>query len=364
MWIIIKLFITAIASVVRFSGKHFQRHGKFDQEFDGVRYCVKDYRNKRTSTGTAVKIPFECGSVFKITEESGLDRLFKSLGLAEEFQTGDIEFDKRFYIASDCSEFCTEIKIDPDTRKIISNLYLYGCKYIFCDGYTLTVKFSGTFFSEKKQAVAATCIQLFKQISNLGHIKPKFLSDRFQAKVLIIEAIIWSIAAYAFSGFLEIMLTEEDLYLFRHQVINRGLIFGAVMAAMLMTIIFLFLRGSSRGHRILIESFIVLCISLPVSGINLASDLNIELDKSEPTIIQGQVIRVYEEVTGTSKRRRHNYYLEFTPEENDIFMSKPTTLKIDHDRFKKFYGAQNIELKIGQGYLKFPWIIAINRTNF
>jgi len=170
MWFLVKILISLIAFVIRFYGKHFQRQSEFDRESDGLKYLVKEHRNKSNVTGTDIKIPFECASVFKITKEGQLDRFFKSLGLTEEFQTGDAKFDETFYLASDCSKFRAEVKLDASARALIAELFSRGSKYIFCDGYTLTVHFEGK-LAEREAGAIESSIKLFKQISDLGKLQ-------------------------------------------------------------------------------------------------------------------------------------------------------------------------------------------------
>jgi hypothetical protein len=364
MWLLIKIIITVIAFVIRFFGKHFQRKSSFDREFEGVPYLVKEHRNKTNITATDIKIPFECGSVFKITKEGSLDRLFKTLGLAEEFQTGDEAFDQSYYLATDCSAFRAEVKLDQATRKLVKEQFLLGCDYIFCDGFTLTIRYKGSLPVPEINAAEAA-IKLFRQISDLGRFKPQFISDRFQFKVLIIEGLIWSLAAYAFTGFFEFMWFPEDIHIYKSQIFQKGLVLGSFAAVFLLFLIFLFIRGSSRSHRILIESFFVLCFSLPLGGVNFASDLNTHLDKSETKVLQAKVTDRFFRVKRTRKGgTTTKYYLSVKLENPQPYENFPSTLQISYDKYNQMAGAKEVELRIGKGYLDSPWIKKINRTDF
>lgn len=180
--------------------------------------------------------------------------------------------------------------------------------------------------------------------------------DHYSFRVLIIEAIIFSIAAYSWLGFGEFYMFTEDVHLSPFLITGFGLFVGALATLLLVGIIFFSLRGSSRSHRIIIESAIVLGMSIPMGGIQLVSDLNTSLDKSNPAIVEARVIRLYEQRhRGRKGRVYYTYHLDIELISETTEFNIPRHIEIDHSKFIELGGAQAVTLTIGRGYLKYPW---------
>ncbi len=95
MWILIKLAVMFGAFFYRLRGKVLSR-GFSSGEVEGNPYFIHQQKKSNVLVGTRVGIDFKCPSVFTITKEGYWDRLFKSLMMNEEVQTGDGDFDQSF----------------------------------------------------------------------------------------------------------------------------------------------------------------------------------------------------------------------------------------------------------------------------
>ncbi|NJL27710.1 MAG: hypothetical protein HC897_07360 [Thermoanaerobaculia bacterium] len=100
MWILIRLLITVATFALHFVLRWVR--DKPEGELAGRPFYKTIRRNKQKRiTGFSIGIALSAPIVFRLQAEAASDRLFKKLGFAEEFQTGDSDFDQRVYIASD-----------------------------------------------------------------------------------------------------------------------------------------------------------------------------------------------------------------------------------------------------------------------
>lgn len=104
---------------------------------------------------------------------------------------------------------------------------------------------------------------------------------------------IYGISIYAWSGFAEWSFSREAVHLSPFLVLRFGLLLGTVLAIVLIRIIIALMKGSSRGHRIIIESSMVLCLSFLIGGIQVVSDLNTALDENSPVEVKVNITSLY-----------------------------------------------------------------------
>lgn len=254
-----------------------------------------------------LSIPFECRSVFKLSAETGLDRWCKGVGLAKEIQTGDASFDQHIYIACDSSAFAQEISQDKMTRDYVMEFFADGCENIRCDGETLLLRYAGDRIGES--VFAERAIDFFKQMNDMERNWRGHFFDPFILKAIAVEGIIWSAASYALFTFFTWTVVKEDIHLDPYAIFAPGIIWGLGVACLLLFFIAFFMSGSSRGHRIIAESILVLGLSVPVFGISLYSDVNMQLDKSPPKWIEREVYDKQQQKHRSRSGTSYSYHL-------------------------------------------------------
>lgn len=354
MWIIFKLIISVGAFFFRLGGKFFARIGLSRGEVNGCSYFIKIKKTKHSIINTSIGIDFKCNAIFKITKEGHWDRLFKKLLIVEEVQTGDVEFDKKFYIASDAPAFKMAIKHDPKIREVIHELFGNSCQHIFCDGYTLWCTFPGD--ERDNFDLLQKCVAIKERFVEVKRICSSIRNDPFAIKVLIIEAIIYSASAYAWTGFAEWQFFREDVHLSPFLVMRFGLIAGTLITLVFIAAILVILQKSSRAHRVIIESAVVLGLSIPVAGIQIVSDLNTNFDKRQPLRVEAKVARLYEqEHRGRRGTRYHTYHLDIDPMSEQTEIELPRHIEISRNKYNQLLNTQTVTLTIGKGYLNYPW---------
>lgn len=135
-----------------------------------------------------------------------------------------------------------------------------------------------------------------------------------------------------------------------------GVAAGALFAALL-ALIALLLRGSSRGHRILVESALVLLLSLPAAGLQLAGDTNRALDEAAPVRIAAAV----RDCRVSTYKRREKYFVVLegaAPAETHVApeVSLPEEIKADEGVCREAARTKTIEIFVGPGRWDVPWL--------
>ncbi|MCE9598767.1 MAG: hypothetical protein K8S54_12435 [Spirochaetia bacterium] len=290
--------------------------------------------------------------IFHLTLEGYWDRLFKSLGLAEEFQTRHAEFDRTIYIACDHFLFMGILKEEDEARQVILELFKTGFQSIYSDGETLWMSSTTHhFFNEEAYR---RLMELKSAMAPLQKAPP--MLDLFARKAVVMETITLALLGYAAVALAELFLGHGDSHLDVDPIVVHGLILAAVLFLLLcVAIVFLF-RGSSRGHRIIIENAFLLLIALPTAGIQSVSDLNRGFDDSPSIHVETVIL----DKDYRRKRRRTRYYVH--PENRFVQegVSLPERIRVSEDDFSRARVGGRMRLEIGAGWLGHPWYRKIN----
>ena len=361
MWILVKLSIAIGAFVYRFFIQYYAgRDGERIETESGECHIVVT-SNKRRVVWTTFRIPLDTKAIFKITRESKWDRFFKYIGLSAEVETTDLDFNQRFYIASDSPVFCEEIQTNGIAREFIKSIFASNCRNLWADGNNLWVQFPGKLTSP--QVLAQECVDFANEIRPMGQNNPWIWHDPFAWKALVIESLVWFLGGYAFAGYMEWQFFNEDLHLFPNAVFWRGLIFGGLGAFVFLCSVVALMRGSSRGHRIILETLIIAVLSFPMGGIHLVSDLNTQFDKSEPKLIVAKITGLTQkEHRGRRSRRYYTYHMSLDPSVQVKYPGLPTTIQIYPELFRQLRQDGLVKLQIGKGWLGHPWYRSIAPT--
>lgn len=357
MWILAKVSIAGFAFIARLFSRTYSFLSKeLAEEFryENITGYIKPTTAKNGKvTHTTFFIPFRCSFSFKLTLESDTDRFFKQIGLAQEIQSGDRVFDQKIYIACDSLVFANKITNTPEVRSLMLELFEAGCRNIHSDGSYLAVAFYGD--RTQEISLGERLAKIYKQIFDLNILTKRFPFEPFAIQAIVIESIIWFIAAYAIGEVVYLFTAREDVHLYPQQVLRHGLVFGLILAALLVSLIAVFMKGSSRGHRIIVESAIVLVLSLPITGVGLVADQNVSFDKNPPVLISRQL---YDKQRMAHRRRggtTYTYHLYLRPSQSTEQISVPDSISVPRATFDQAQRGDTVQIEIGQGWLNHPW---------
>lgn len=189
MWIVLKLVVTSLAFIIRlYSKKIKKRLLKNSELVEDQTVFIDLLRDKHSVVSTSFLFEYNSNVLFKLTSESEFDAYFKKIGLSSEIQTGDHEFDKAIYIASDHLAWRDQLTQNSNVRTQILELFKLGCESIQYDGSLLSLKFP--LDKSKDLEIKKSSALFFKQLSSLKLSAQHTFKDPFALKVLFIECLI------------------------------------------------------------------------------------------------------------------------------------------------------------------------------
>lgn len=354
MWILIRI----VAACCGFGVRYLYNFGGWKHRSFGGRELLEYVStSKKKVVRHCLGVPFS-GPAFVMTREASWDRTFKFLGLSAEFQTGDEQFDREIYIASDHPFFCNALRDSPEIRGQIRWFFQHvnEAERIVCNGKVLYIQASEEFARER---IALKLERLGENLSSaLAHLPGRF-TDTFAWRALLVEAVVWSMAGYAIGALISLS-AHHDLYLDQWRLITYGGLLGVIALIAILALIVAFLQRSSRSHRILVECALVLLLSLPLLGYQGVADYNRLADNAPPRLIETTVVRKWTEVHKRKRSSYHTYHIEVAlpPEADGIQL--PREIKLTAGVYGTLHEGQKFAVEVGTGKLGIPWYRKIN----
>lgn len=227
--------------------------------------------------------PLRSGS-FKITRETGFDRLFNRLGISRKITAADPEFDNFFYITSNNADFSGLFFGDRQNRRATNEIYNLGFKELSLDKNILKARWSP--FRPKKdfdvgviEAVAQKLIDMNRRMPEvaepLAEAAPTWKKQRLFAFAVPILLAVTGVAALVLGLTKFLPLDSFKLAL---QTLRYSLPILAVFTWISVSL----LRGRSSSHRELLAVFFIALLAFPLAGAGLGIFLNGQLDRSQP----------------------------------------------------------------------------------
>jgi hypothetical protein len=227
-----------------------------------------------------------------------------------------------------------------------------GATKIWNDGKNLWVTFPGQVSDTDQVGFVRALVELLTPVARSS----SFYTDPFYFKALVIEAVAWGLGGYAIGAYSEMVFRQQDYHLDQFALIKMGLICALALFLILSMTVFMILRGSSRAHRVMVESFVLFLIATPVAGVQIVSDINRSMDDSPALISQANVSSKEVRV---SRRRRggrsYSYYLHLSARAVDNAAKLPSSIKVDRELYDKVAEGQSLNFTIGPGRLGLQW---------
>lgn len=358
MWILARLIILIGGFYIRYTNV-FRKRFNFDKKQANIFYGVLESKHKGKIVEYCLAVPIETDTVFKISREHKTNRFLKAVGFASEIQTGDMDFDERYYIGSDHFHFNHALRKDPAIRQLIHDLIAIHFKNdsIVCDGRALYVKSKTTIFETERT------VEMLEKLSE--KIKPIAQASKFQAykdpfifKLLVFESMLFALAGYALEALFEYVITDQYVLVNSAGVFIPGTITGLIIIAALMAIFFKFFQESSRSHFILIGNILFLLIGAPLWGTKTFIDLNQSLDKSA---MQSRIIRIERKQIQVHRSRKggksYTYHWHYSDPQG---YGQGDSMKVTLAVFNSANEGENVEIKTRKGAFDYPYRISVN----
>jgi hypothetical protein len=349
MWIVIRLILAAIGFAIRLLRR--AKHLRIDGYFEGAAYSETIHKNKRKITGFTIGMPRTSPTWIRFHAESAIDRMCKRLGIANELQTGDPAFDDKVYVTCDHPHVHTVLRGTKPLRDAIHAVFDAGYASIQFDGAAVRMKRSSP------AGPTETDLQLLKNVwaaaAALEHEPPSRLADPFLWKAVLIEGAIWGIAGYAIGAFVDWRVRHEDHHLWPREVVTLGVIVALAIFVVLVGLIALWMRGSSRGHRVIVESAIVLALGLPVSSIQLVDDTNRALDAAPSTFAEDTLDHCETRRHRTKRSYYYTYHLHLIGTAERAGPQIPREVTVPYELCRG--DGAPVRFEIGPGRWGIPW---------
>jgi hypothetical protein len=354
MWIVIRLILTLVVALTRVHQRLNPQQRAEAGQLNSTPYFLELNHDKHGAiTGFELGIPLPTQCLFKFQTEGMFDGFSKSLGLSTEFQTGDGNFDKKIYLACDYPVLLQQLADSSQSREII--LELLGRRMfnsIWSDGSilwtsTASDKEPSEHVIQRMQQLAATLQPLCQTAA--PQKRPFFW------RFLWVEALVWSLFGYAASSMLEKSFGHHDYHLYYSDIVKYGLLTAAVLLVILMLIIRLVLGKSSLGHTILAESFFVLLLALPLSGMQLVSDVNRYFDNTEAQQIEALIGSAYTQSKRGRKKYLISYHLQLQSPPMLFNRQVPENIEVTEDLYNVAANGKLLQLRVKPGFLGLPW---------
>jgi hypothetical protein len=352
VWIVVRLVLAGIGFVIRQLSRG--RVPKLTLTFEGTPYFEKIRYNKRNVTGFTLGMARKSPSWVRLHAESRIDRWFKRVGVANEIQTGDAAFDDRVYVTCDHPFVATVLRESSELRAAIVAAFEAGYDRIAFDGATVRIERASSMPPTPwDQRLLKT---LWETSWRLEDELPSRFADPFLWKALVVEGVVWSILGFAIGAGIQLLAHTEDFHVWQRDVFKLGAVVAAAAFAVLIALVILWMRGSSRGHRVIVESMVVLLIGLPIAAMQVVGDTNRALDHSTPLTLERRIeqceVRVHRDRKG---RRSYSYYLWITQEAEQTGPKLPRDIETTSTLCKAASPGGTVQIELGRGRWGIPW---------
>lgn len=356
MWIAFRLILAVVGYVVRQLSRG--KKAASDGMFQGIPYFVTHRENKKAYKGFTIGMERRSPTWLRCHAESSVDRFFKWLGVANEVQTGDERFDDLVYVTCDHPYIQALLAETPELRDAIAQVFDEGYSRVMFNGSTVAIERQADHRPMQRdfellQRIHAASVRLEDEM-------PSRFADPFLWKALMVEGVIWAIGGYAIGAVVEMIVNPEDVHLSHRAVIKAGLWLAGIAFVVLLGLIVLGMRGSSRGHRVIVESALVLLLGLPSSAIQIVGDTNRALDDAPATVVVRAASQC--EVRVETSRRRwgrkrtsHTYHLWLQPPSEPSPTVLPQKIQIERHLCDAVSPGSEVELTIGPGRWGLAW---------
>lgn len=352
MWIAFRLILAIIGFVIRQLSRGKKK--ATDGVFQGIGYFEKVRKTKQVIKGFTIGMERRSPTWLRCHAESAVDQAFKRLGIANEVQTGDERFDDLVYVTCDHPYIQALLVESPELRDAIARVIDAGYKRVTFNGSTVAIERDADMGPMQRD------FELLKRLhtasARLEDEMPSRFGDPFLWKALVAEGLIWGLAGYAAGAIVQMWILKEDFHLSHQNVIKTGLMVAGGAFVMLLGLIILTMRGSSRGHRVIVESAVLLLLALPAASIQITGDTNRALDDATPMIVE----RTYNqcemrEHRGRRGRRWFSYHLWLEPEAESPGPTLPQSIEISRELCDASTPGATVTLTIGPGRWGLPW---------
>ncbi len=363
------IFLGIFAGLRYFSGRAVWRPDVRDGPHGTHIQPIRQGR-RRPVLGVRVIVPIADDFAFEFSTEGSTDRIAKALGIAEEWQTGDREFDDAVYISSDDARLCMLLRQDARSRRAVldlthgadggQGLVKWGNPGVYCRGGELWLQYAGQpgmSDAEAWQIAEFAAPRLFALVEGLTRAANGPLRDSRDVFVPRARTFLAVCGALFFGSVLNLVAISAvplPLLSDRGAMWQHACHFGLVATLALLGAAVWQLGRSARTHRVLLWVLFIGGPSTVGTAYSLFYEANIAFDHGAERQIERRVASLHER-----RGRGRSFYMhvdDWGPTGGE------RTVQIPRDLYGALSPGARITLIEHPGALGVPWVGAIERA--
>jgi cytochrome c553 len=304
---------------------------------------------------------------FAIRRENAFDRFAKWLHVAQEWQTGESEFDARFYLLSDDPTLLRVLSSDSKLRSLVNQLFSHSAiRTLRCNAGKLWVEHTGAgsgWRVSNQEAASAIAEPLVPRLCEIrDHLcttsAQAWTSDRDPGvrRERVLFAVTMALSVAGVLGFsLGVYWTTGDpprlLALDRTEALALQVCVVVVIA--LVAVSFRLLRDTARLHLVLAEIVLSAAPGTWFAARGALITYDIQADTEPGRTYEVHIDRAY---TTETSRSRHNYLVVKDWPDSRI----DPTLEVGLSLYQRVASGDCLRLSLHRGKVGAPWTAALD----
>jgi len=338
----------------------------FDGRFQDLEYNCRYFGGSKNSPPSfTITIKHPVPTPLTITRESGLDRLGKKIGLADELQTGDPAFDQAYYLNTEGKPLYRDFFSNRARREAVQGLFTAGYKVRHLAFVKDEVKVVISPFRRKdldsfllepfleKMAVLARALPAqalapgasFGIVSETGMVRrnlaPALIAATIALQVLGIGVLIFGLIRYQPLG---------------ASLIWRSLPYSLPLWLLFLVLSFRLLKGRSSAHKTFLFLIFFGIFAFTVTGAGAMIFANGYLDR-QPVIIHH--LPVLDKYT-TRNKNDTDYHLRirhWNPRQ------ETRRFEVSRSFFRDIQVGDQVDVAIKPGYFRQEWLVKLKKSD-
>lgn len=331
----------------------FHLHPSGTANYAGQRYDYLYYTGSRQNPcRLSISVEAKFQAKFSIANETKTDKFFKKIGVNHEVQTGDLDFDNKYYLLSDSSDFVASTLREKGCRDAVRTIFEIGFTEIQLNDDKLCATWYGFNFPSHVQVESITRVinSLRQIVKNIPQQLPDVVAPRrgFQLETLVrytVHAVPYVLGAV---GFVLMVLVELPLdpYVFFLKSLLVSLPVFAISILLVMNVF----RGRPHSGRDVAAFFFAGLFAFPILFYGWGVYLNCKTDHS--SVIRHEVLVVSKRIERSKSST--SYYMKVASWRQ---ARGSETLRVSLDLFEKIQpGNSRVEIASRSGALRHEWV--------
>lgn len=337
-----------------------------------IYYYALEHNKENSIVSIYASIENIYGYDFSLKFETSFERFFKSLGLSNECQCGDNQFDKSIYIISDDEWLCSELRNNRVLRESLYSLfwihYQKGLRVqkieCFNGRFVINAKNTGEALTDTQAVeLIKTIVPLMKQ--SVDHLPSKATQHdpiyrEHSGKIVLIFHTI--IIALIVNGAMMLYFDHNGYLTFpqlsdSYSILPLGMTVTMIFLVSIIAIVYKYLRKSSRFSPVLFELFTLGSLGIFLSALVEIKEFNVYLDSSNATTFTSSITS---KETHSGRKRSTTYFLNLYGWDNQLIQH---SLQVDSTLYNQLSQNDPLEVYVHKGFLGYQWIEKIKRLS-